>query len=105
MKVKGESFKWLMQNLFSLDNEWAVSTRVERIAKTLLSAFPTTPAQDAELLRTETLNGVPLSQNSLNAIRYRMYYKDILYSARRNIMERWLSLLTWQPQAPQATPQ
>jgi len=105
-KAQGFSFTQLMNTIYTLDNEWKVSIRVERIARNLLSAFPTTHAQDEEILRTgNTLDGVALSRNALNAVRYRKLYKDILVNARRNIMERWLSLLSWQPQQQQQPPQ
>jgi len=77
-----------LDHIYSADNERVLSTRVLRIADSLLSLFPTTAAEDNELLRTPIEN-----THVLYAIACRKYYKDILINTQRQVRVRWQSLL------------
>jgi len=77
-----------LEHIYSADNERVLSTRVLRIADSLLSLFPTTATEDNELLRT------PIENTHVRyAIACRKYYKDILINTQRQIRVRWQSLL------------
>jgi len=77
--------------VYSLENEWAALTRVIRVCTDMLSSFTTSAEQDNAMLSSQVID--QMAPNTILAIAYRKYVKDVLINTKKNVYERWASFL------------